>query len=253
MTASSDSSPTPAARPRWRRLFFIGAVLCAVGALNVYFFPLVAHLFSEKTPMTNSEEYLLAHGVVAGRTNELRVNGVLLRFPPAFLPQPYSEGRPVRGQADAVTTHLDLGAWFVPEQKARSEYLALVRIELHAQGSEDIERNRRQFRQTDWKRVIERPELGLREYISERDLGGWGYRTYTPLDQTRVTPLGGPITYKCAGPPGAEPELCRAYFMHPQGLYVGYYLSRRLLPRWSEVHAEVLKTVNSFIVDKGNK
>lgn len=246
-------SPNSTAPKQALRLLGIVALLCVCGALNYYFLRTSAHSFNEGKPLANSPEYLQAHGVVKGRPNELLIKGVLLHFSPHFLLNPYTAGKIVRGQADSVTTHLDLGSWLSPEQQVHSEYLASVRIEIRGQGLENADREWRNLREGDWKMVKERPDLGLREYSSTRDLGGWGYRTYSPLDQTRVTPLGGPIIYSCAGAPGEEPTLCRAYFTHPQGLFIGYYIGRPLLSRWSDVHAEVLNTVNSFIADKGKE
>lgn len=100
----------------------------------------------------------------------------------------------------------------------------------------------------DWKSVADRPDLGLRQYVRLREDGGWGYRTYVPIDPAVTTPRGNLIVYSCAGRPGNDPERCCAQYQHPSSLYVEYCLSGILLPRWREVHAEVFRTADSLVV-----
>ncbi|QNA88949.1 hypothetical protein G4G28_11450 [Massilia sp. Dwa41.01b] len=71
--------------------------------------------------MTKTRAYREAHGVVSGAVNELRLGGVLFRFPPDSTPEPYSAGPIVRGEADSVHTHLDLSGWIAPRPRIRSE------------------------------------------------------------------------------------------------------------------------------------
>lgn len=217
--------------------------------LGISIFFAARHFYPEKPP-TNSDAYLAAHGIVAGQSNELRINGVLMRFPPAYLPNPYTGGRIVAGEADHVNVEIDLASWFYQEQLARSTYLALVSVRIEKYRVEDVERNRRSLA-VQWKSISELPALGLREYVTQRDDGGWGYREYTPLDPGVLTPKGGPLIYGCSGRPGRTPDRCYTQYQHPQGLYVEYYLSAMLLPRWREVHAKVVETVDSFFVYKG--
>lgn len=224
-------------------------VLFVVLVIIVFF--VVRHL-NPKKPPTNSEAYLAAHGVTAGQTNALRVNGTLLRFPPAYLPNPYSAGEIVAGQADHVNVEIDLASWFDPRPLARSDYLALVPVKLETYRVEDIGRSR-SLLAAQWKSVSELPALGLREYVTQRDDGGWGYRVYTPLDRSAVTPKGGPLIYSCSGRPGRTPDRCSMQFQHPQGLHVEYHLSAMLLPRWREVQTKVVQTVDSFLVDEGKR
>ena len=57
----------------------------------------------ERPPMRNTEEYSKAHGIVPGQSNEIRVRGVLFRFPAEYLPIPYTDGKTiVKGQTDKV-------------------------------------------------------------------------------------------------------------------------------------------------------
>jgi len=207
---------------------------------------LASHLFRDPLDV-GSTAYRAAHGIVDGAANELRVKGVLLRFPPEYLPMPYSADEIVAGRADRVTVDLDLGSWFDPRPTARSRFIALVQVEIEKYRVENPEISQSQLAQP-WKSVSEVPELGLREYVSAKEGGGWGYRIYVPLDARVKTPRGGMIVYECLGRVEARPDRCRTQYQHPSGPYVQYYLSGQLLPRWKEVHTEVLQTVNSFIV-----
>lgn len=135
--------------------------------------------FYERKPASNSPAYKAAHGLVEGQVNELRVRGVLLQFPPAFFPNPYSADDIIAGQADSVTVDLDLTDWFDPPPLVRSPYLALVPITIARYGVEAPDLGQRQLAQH-WKSIADRPELGLREYVETRDNGGWGYRMYVP-------------------------------------------------------------------------
>lgn len=88
----------------------------------------------DKKMMTNTEEYSKAHGIVEGRTNDLRIKGVLFRFPPQYLPNPYSADKIIEGQADRVAIHMDLSNWFNPVPTSHAESIALVRVEIRDDG-----------------------------------------------------------------------------------------------------------------------
>jgi hypothetical protein len=178
------------------------------------------------------------------------MKGVLLRFPPTYPPNPYSAGKIVRGQADHVDVDIDLASWFDPMPMGRSTYLALVPVRIEECRVEDVERNRSRI-VGQWKSIGDRSDLGLREYVTQRDDGGWGYRLYVPLDARAVTLKAGPMIYTCSGLAGRDPDRCRTQYQHPQGPFVEYYLGAMLLPRWREVHTTVVQTVNSFFVHEG--
>jgi hypothetical protein len=203
----------------------------------------------DKKMMTNTKEYSKAHGIVEGRTNELRIKGVLFHFPPQYLPNPYSANKIVNGRADRATIHMDFSKWLNPVPTAHSEYIALVRVEIWQMGYEDDKKIEEQFATEKWKSIQDRPDLGLREFIRSRDDGGWGYRTYESLDPKFKTPKGGRIVFDCSGLAGQYPNICRTVYQHPRGPLISYYLAGQLLPRWREVNAEVVKLINSLIVE----
>jgi hypothetical protein len=220
-------------------------------AMLCLFFAIGAGLVTacgDRKMMTGTEEYHRAHGVVEGGANELLIKGALFRFPPQYFPEPYSASQIVKGQADRATIHLDLSSWFSPPITARSELLALVRIEIRKDGYEDDKKIEKHLTTESWKAIQDRQDLGLREYIRSRDDGGWGYRTYESIVPGLKTPRNGRIVFDCSGLGGHEPSLCRTTYQLPEGPLISYYLSGRLLPRWKDVHAEVVKLVNSLIV-----
>lgn len=122
----------------------------------------------------------------------------------------------VPGQADSITVDLGLGTWFEPPLTWHSHYGALVQIDIERDRTEDLGSGQRQLAKQ-WKSVTNRSDLGLREYMRPGDDGGWGYRTYVPIDPDVKTPKGGMIVYNCAGPSGKEPERCRTQYQHHRG------------------------------------
>ena len=48
----------------------------------------------------------------------------------------------------------------------------------------------------------------------------------------------------------AKATLCRSGYQTLSGPTVGYVFSGQLLPRWKEVHTEVLNLVDSLIVEE---
>ena len=205
--------------------------------------------------MMTAEEYSKAYGIVAGQPNELRIKGVLFRFPPQYLPDDYASGRNpypsdkiVKGQAETVTIHMNLETWFNPPPIAHSEKIGLVRIEIRNSGYEDDKNIEDYFKREKWKSVQDRPDLGLREYIRVGNDGAWGYHTYEGLDPKIKTPRGNRFIFNCSGSPGQPPDICSTAYWHPRGPHISYYVSGQLLPRWKEVHAEVIKLIDSLIV-----
>jgi hypothetical protein len=207
-----------------------------------------ANVCAETRPVTGTEAYNRAHGLVEGKTNELRIRDSLVRFPPKFFPKPYTGGPIISGHADGATVHLDLSTWLTPPSLGNSEFSNLVRIEIGSDGYEDDKKIERYLSDRQWVLIRDRPDLGLREYVESGPGAGWGYRTYEPIGGRYKTPRGGRILFVCDGLAGKDPERCRTHYQHPKGPFVSFYLSGRLLPRWREVQEEVVKLVDSFIV-----
>lgn len=222
---------------------------CKMIALSLIAAPALLMAGCNNKPSHNSEAYLAAHGIIKGRNNVLRIGPIKLSFPPDIRPEPYTSEKIVVGHADQVTFDIDLATWFNPPPLIQSTYLALVKVTIEMHRVENITTTR-EWLNKPWESIIDHPELGLREYISPSHNGGWGYRMYEPIDSTIRTPKGGPIIYTCSGRPTSAPERCITYFQNVKGPYVEYMLSSKLIPRWREVHNEVVETVDSIITSE---
>lgn len=122
---------------RWRlRPATLLAALITVASLGI------AGWYVAKTrkPIGNTEPYRAAHGVVPGRVNELRVKGVLLRFPASYRVEPQTADEIVHGQADSVSLDVDM-SHLLPVSENRPAGNRRVWIELGANFYEDPQRN----------------------------------------------------------------------------------------------------------------
>jgi len=206
----------------------------------------------------SNKEMRKALGIVDGQSNELRIGGVLYRFPPEFKLVINASEKRLKENKDAVNKvifHMDLSSWFDPPPTARGEGNSLVRIEIRAHGYEDSAKQTELLEKDNWASQRDIPEWGLREYISIRfpKQSGWGDLSYRAINLS--TPKGGPIIYRCTTlyrfekENIAKPDQCMTPHQTIRGPMVNYVLSGKLLPRWKEVHAEVLALVNSLIVE----
>ncbi|WEF35038.1 hypothetical protein [Pseudoduganella chitinolytica] len=214
----------------------------------VSFIVLIYHGIADKKPPSNTPAYLIAHGIYVGQVNEIKIQDSLLRFPVTYLPNPHTTGKITRGQADYVSINIDLGPPFDHHDVKPQPFDSPVSVVIHAYGIENVQREWSDINEPSW-RVEELTAIGLRQYTSPQNDGGWGYRLYVPIDPKATTPKGGPIVFTCAGSARGEPNRCRLRYQHPQGVLVEYYLSGTLLSNWQQVHSRVLEVVNSFFVD----
>ena len=210
----------------------------------------------------SQKEIKAALGVVDGQANELRIGGVLLRIPSKYkikfvdVDEKKIKAKAYDEAVWRVTFHMDLSSWFEPPPVTPAEGNALVRISISNKGYEDPAEREQDFESRDWVSRRDIPEWGLREYISKLfpKRSGWGALSYRALDAT--PPMGGPILFGCSTEHAAEKRneakaaQCGSGFQTEQGPTVGYMLSNDLLPRWKDVHTEVLNLVNSLIVEE---
>jgi hypothetical protein len=229
---------------RWRlRPAILLAALITVASLGI------AGWYVAKTskPIGNTEPYRAAHGVVPGRVNELRVKGVLLRFPASYRVEPQTADEIVHGQADSVSLEVDM-SHLLPVSESRPAGNRRVWIELGANFYEDPQRNWAGLASRNWKSIHERPDLGMREFTAAGEFSGWGDIVYAGSDPRWRTPKGGPIIFNCVGLRGEAPSQCRTGYQDPRGPYIRYHIYSELLPHLRQVHAEVVRLVDSFIV-----
>jgi hypothetical protein len=205
-------------------------------------------------PSANTDAYRALHGVYRGKASELRIGGVLFRFPAGYMPEPYTGTRDARkivqGQAGRANIFVDLSTGRPLPTQRRAEGAGVVRIEIIDGGYEADKKIEDHFLRRRWTSIKERPELGLREYIKDGELGGWGGITYEPLDLKLKTPRGGRYIFKCEGNKPGESGVCGSYYQHPKGPSIQYYFASELFFSWRTVNAEVIKLVDSLIVEE---
>lgn len=205
-------------------------------------------------PATNTDAYRALHGVYRGKPSELKIGDVLFRFPAEYMPEPYTDTRDVREivkvKADRANVFVDLSAGKPLPTKRRAEGANVVRIEIIGSGYEADKNIENYFREWRWKSIKDRPELGLREYVKDRVGGGWGKITYEPLDPKIKTPRGGRFIFLCVGETPENPGGCTTDYQHPRGPLIEYYFGPEFFPNWKAVNAEVVKFVDSLIVEE---
>lgn len=212
--------------------------------------------------MENTEEYARAHGIVPGQANELRIGGVLFRFPAGVGLNPFTYGealtqqkrwqwkkesfRPVKGQADKVEIHLNPKRAFAPLPGQFPSGSAL-RIEISKwHGYSDPDAFNKDIKDTT---VVEHPEMKLREYVPpQKYMGSW----YESMSSTINKPDGTRLTFYCQESSVPPVGLC----------FTGYYIERpngkvavqivmgksNFLEQWQEIMPAVVKFVDSTIV-----
>lgn len=228
------------------------------------FFLLLSACGGEPKLMENTEEYARAHGIVPGQANELRIGGVLFRFPAGVGLNPFTYGkalaqpkrwqwkkepfRPVKGQADRVVIHLNPKRAFAPLPGQFPSGSAL-RIEIRKwHGYSDPNAFDKAIKDTT---VVEHPEMKLREYVSKNKYGS----RYKSLNPAIEKPDGTQFTFSCQSNPPS--------FTKPVGLcFTGYHIERpngkvavaiimektEFLEGWQETLPAVIKFVDSTIV-----
>lgn len=224
-----------------RKIVYALLILCL--ALFIAFW--VIKLMGDPKPSSGTEEYLKLHGYVEGQVNEIRVGGVLLRFPAGVKYSPHTSGKIIKGQADSVTAGI-----FYPAENEISSPEHGVMIELRANGVEDPNIWDKREDKKEKISIVKRDDLGLIEYHLKPYDGAWGYITYTSKNEIDKTPRGSLIRYECAGIPQGEITNCWSYFVGNKNVLVKYYISGKNLKNWKIIHKEVVDFINSIIVEE---
>lgn len=219
---------------------------------------------NREQPVERTDAYYALHGLVPGQVNELQIGEYKFRFPAKNFPEPYTYAKRasdiVKGKAERATVQLDLSSWFDRPLVNPRQQGAVVEIEfwpyLNSGGAARAAQEA-ELQKGPWKLVEELPKIGLRRYT--RATGGWGELTYVPLDAAINTLDGDLMVYRCTAIHKSatdgkitqatdQARSCRISFRHSHGPYIVYYLSGELLPRWKEVHQEVLNFVDTTLI-----
>ena len=233
-------------------ILVLGGVIAQVSGCN------------REQPVERTEAYYTLHGLVPGQVNELQIGEYKFRFPAKNFPEPFTDAKRasdiVKGKAERATVQLDLSSWFERPLVNPLQQGAVVKVEFwpHLNSGERIKTAQEaELKNGPWKSIENLAQIGLRRYA--RATGGWGELTYVPIDPAIKTPDGALMLYNCSAVyksiadgklPEAtdQPEVCRVAFRHPGGPYIWYYLSGALMPRWQEVHQEVLNFVDTTLI-----
>lgn len=258
----------PKKRLNWKHVSGIAVVVLGIWITTV------VHGCNERdrlrAPDPRTDAYYALHGLVPGQVSELQVGEYRFRFPASNFPEPYTSGKVgasmvlksdiVKGKADQATVNLDFSSWFErPLVNPRQEG-ALVDVEFwpYLNWGESLKAAQEaRLREGPWKAIDDLPKTGLRRFA--RATSGWGELTYIPMDSAIKTPDGALMLYNCkatfkltADGKSAyatdQPSICEVSFRHPRGPYISYSLSGVLMPRWQEVHQEVVKFVDSTLI-----
>lgn len=212
--------------------------------------------------MENTEEYAKAHGIVPGQPNELRIGGVLFRFPAGVGLNPFTTGeglmqpktgqskkkalKIIKGQADKVVIHLDPRHAFSPLSGQFPSGSAL-RVEIRGwHGYRDPEAFESTVKDTT---MVDHPEMELREYIPPKNyMGSW----YESLSATNTKPDGTRLTFYCQESSEPPVGLCFTGYQieRPEGKVAVEIIMGKsnFLEQWQEIFPAVVEFVNSTIV-----
>lgn len=246
---------------RWSWVVIVGlASLVAIGLWRNYGYQ------QSRAPATGTPEYKALHGVVQGQVSELWVGKYRYRFPAEINVIPESSAEKaseiVKGRADKVTVELDLSYLLdTPPLNARAVG-SQIRVELARLYETPVKMTaanvEMELGNERWKLVEDFPALGLRRYVRQ-DEGSWGGLTYVPLDPRDRATIGGVTRYRCtpffAGLQGnqplykTEPQNCSTLIHHPRGPTVWVHFGGILLPHWREMHREILKFIDSTLIE----
>lgn len=198
---------------------------------------LFMHFFKSGKPMSNTEEYLKAHGYAEGQVNEIRVGDALLRFPIGIKYSPETKKEIITGKADVVT-----GGFSHKINAEAPSHLDMVRVEFrpYVEGVFTLWEN--QLYKREWKSVVNKDDIGLVEY-KEKIPKGWGEITYVgKLDET--------ITIYSCTESGGQVSQCWNRFPYKNIAFIDFYFSGENLKNWKAINNEVIKFVDSIIVEE---
>lgn len=221
-----------------KKMFYGSFILCIVLFMTFW----VIKLMGDQKPSSGTEEYLKLHGYVEGQVNEIRVGGVLLRFPAGVKFSPHSSGRIIKGLADMVTTRL------IYSDNEKKSNVDGVRIDINKYGEEDPMILDLQHKKEQWKSIVDRSDLGLIEY-HRMIPGGWGGVTYVAKLNDDRTPRGSLIRFLCSDVNNVVVE-CRSDFVTKNNIAISYFFAGENLKDWKLINREVIKFVNSIIVEE---
>lgn len=222
-----------------RKIIYTLFILCFLLFLTFW----VIKLTGDPKPSSGTEEYLKLHGYVDGQVNEIRVGGVLLRFPAGMKYSPETVKNIVKGKADAVVS-----GFTFPIEAMQSSHLDIVNVEFRPYIGGTYEFWENQIEKKKWEKITELDDLGLVEYIEAAPYGGWGETSYVSKFES-LDNEGAGVIYACTES-GEKISRCWTRFPWKNKVFIDVYFSGKNLKNWRSINREVIKFVNSIIIEE---
>lgn len=118
--------------------------------------------------------------------------------------------------------------------------------------TENLAEREMRFDEEKWQKIVQRDDLGLVEYHNVIYRGGWGYITYIAPFPEYKTPIGGKISYVCAGNPGGRITHCKFAhngYLQKNKVMVMYIINGDHMKDWKEIHQKVVSLLDKIIVE----
>lgn len=199
--------------------------------------------------MPNTEAYIQAHGIEPGKVNTLQIGGTLFRFPVGMglNPYTYDSEEIVKGSADYVIFFLNSKLGYTPGSAPYQSGDVVIKISKFGRppSVHNFERSIK-----DMPVVVEHPELGLREYKSDKVwMSGSVYESLLPKFERSLN--GGPLYFVCQDANASKGGgTCSTSYWHADGQYTvaigmdGPFF----LKHWQEAYPAAVQFVNSVVV-----
>lgn len=223
----------------------------ATGILVIAVFTLVLIAGCDKKQklMPNTEAYIQAHGIEQGKVNTLQIGGTLFRFPAGVGLNPYTYDREniVKGHVDRVIFFLNSKRNYAPGEDPYQSGDVLIKISKFG-GPPSPNRFEASIR--DMPITVEHPELGLREYKSNKAwMIGSVYESVLPKLKESIN--GGPLFFVCQDSQASRGGgTCATSYWRADGQYTvaigmdGPFF----LKHWQEAYPAAVQFVNSVVV-----
>jgi hypothetical protein len=222
---------------------------------------------------TNTEAYFLAHGIVQGQVNHLRIGGTLFRFPAGVGLNPYTsqtkirsiDGSPmtlsskegldqgkyeevatpiVKGKADSVTFHLEPEQGYAPSPSPFSGGIRVTISQHDFHKWDGVNANPDEYLKSfRGRRVIERSTLGLREYVAPKEQYGTYFESLE-ADANSASKNG--LFFSCQ--PGMTGLCFRSYWVEDGKYSVEIVMGAQFfLHHWQEACPAVARFVETVV------
>ncbi|VAW85068.1 hypothetical protein MNBD_GAMMA16-2329 [hydrothermal vent metagenome] len=222
--------------------------------LSLFFWvtTLVIVIACSKQP-SGTKEKQAAHGLSADLFDinpfEVRLNGRLFRIPRGYVSTVITYSSTVIRHGHA--NHVSLFTYW-PDFKTQSVENIRERrprfkdqIKFYITSGVDkesllfLEENRleKHLKRTEWRRIEQKPTLGLVIYKAKAKGYRWGSLTYVPIDESWRTPNGNRFSLNCQNIHDTNdmPSECEASYRLKNNVHLSYYFHGKHVEHWQEI------------------